>query len=309
MRTVMRLMLGLGIGLWSLGGGAQEVTYYHTDALGSVVAITDAAGQVVESNEYEPYGEDLTGAKDGPAYTGHVSDAVTGMSYMQQRYYDPQIGRFLSVDPVSASDTGSNFNRYRYAANNPYRFVDPDGRKDWDSLSAYASNAMSAGYGLGFGPPTVTGFDPIFGFRNYDVKPDVKNIDGELERKVSKTADRYYGKTGKRLLVTDGPRTARDQAKRMRYKIEAGEGVRLYRDRRSANEILDAYERAPEDPISEMERVINEQMARGVFISKHLQNNAVDFRVRGVDEDELRDSIGDATLLKEGKPPHYHVEY
>ena len=48
---------------------------------------------------------------------------------MQQRYYDPGIPRFLSVDPVAASPTtGSNFNRYKYAANNPYRFRDPDGR-------------------------------------------------------------------------------------------------------------------------------------------------------------------------------------
>jgi uncharacterized protein RhaS with RHS repeats len=48
---------------------------------------------------------------------------------MQQRYYDPQAGRFLSVDPI-ASDAGSggNFNRYWYANDNPYRFKDPDGR-------------------------------------------------------------------------------------------------------------------------------------------------------------------------------------
>ncbi|MFN4161186.1 MAG: RHS repeat-associated core domain-containing protein [Stenotrophomonas sp.] len=46
-----------------------------------------------------------------------------------QRYYDPQIGRFLSVDPVTALDGGQqHFNRYAYAYNNPYRFTDPDGR-------------------------------------------------------------------------------------------------------------------------------------------------------------------------------------
>jgi RHS repeat-associated protein len=46
-----------------------------------------------------------------------------------QRYYDPGIGRFLSVDPVTANpNTGANFNRYAYANNNPYKFTDPDGR-------------------------------------------------------------------------------------------------------------------------------------------------------------------------------------
>jgi uncharacterized protein RhaS with RHS repeats len=49
---------------------------------------------------------------------------------MQQRYYDPGIGRFLSVDPVTADgNSGGNFNRYWYANNNPYRFTDPDGRQ------------------------------------------------------------------------------------------------------------------------------------------------------------------------------------
>jgi RHS repeat-associated protein len=49
--------------------------------------------------------------------------------YMQQRYYEPLAGRFLSVDPVVTDrNTGRSFNRYRYAANNPYRYVDPDGR-------------------------------------------------------------------------------------------------------------------------------------------------------------------------------------
>ena len=58
-----------------------------------------------------------------------MMDRETGLTYMQQRYYDPQIGRFLSVDPVTAnSGTGANFNRYWYANNNPYKFIDPDGR-------------------------------------------------------------------------------------------------------------------------------------------------------------------------------------
>ena len=49
---------------------------------------------------------------------------------MQQRYYDPLLGVFLSVDPVTAYDNGDMryFNRYAYAFNNPYSFTDPDGR-------------------------------------------------------------------------------------------------------------------------------------------------------------------------------------
>jgi uncharacterized protein RhaS with RHS repeats len=50
---------------------------------------------------------------------------------MQARYYDPVIGRFYSNDPVGFSNV-HNFNRYAYANNNPYRYVDPDGREGVD---------------------------------------------------------------------------------------------------------------------------------------------------------------------------------
>lgn len=119
---------------------AQTVIYYHTDALGSPVATTNASGNVIERSEYEPYGRLLNRPlSDGPGFTGHVSDAQTGLSYMQQRYYDPQIGRFLSMDPVAANASiGTNFNRYWYANNNPYRFTDPDGRYSCDGPSTCA---------------------------------------------------------------------------------------------------------------------------------------------------------------------------
>lgn len=105
--------------------------YQHTDALGSPIAVTGANKALLETSEYEPYGQVVNAAaKDGPGFTGHVLDAATGMNYMQQRYYDPQIGRFLSVDPVTAySNPVGAFNRYWYANNNPYRFTDIDGRQ------------------------------------------------------------------------------------------------------------------------------------------------------------------------------------
>lgn len=105
--------------------------YQHTDALGSPITVTGADKAVLERSEYEPYGQVVNATtKDGPGFTGHVLDAATGMNYMQQRYYDPQIGRFLSVDPVTAySNPVGAFNRYWYANNNPYKFTDPDGRE------------------------------------------------------------------------------------------------------------------------------------------------------------------------------------
>lgn len=107
---------------------------------------------VIERREYEPYGRQLTPTpvEDGPGYTGHVSDAATGLDYMQQRYYDPQVGRFLSVDPVTTDlKSGSNYNRYSYANSNPYGFSDPDGRQarkhDRRSLNSHSSNRGGVG--------------------------------------------------------------------------------------------------------------------------------------------------------------------
>ncbi len=117
----------------TVNGNEGTSNYTLTDALGSVVADVTNAGTVTARYRYAPYGESL-GAPlgipmDGLGYTGHDMDADTGLTYMQQRYYDPVIGRFLSVDPAPANpENGGNFNRYWYANNNPYRFVDLDGR-------------------------------------------------------------------------------------------------------------------------------------------------------------------------------------
>lgn len=113
---------------WS--GGAVSVRYQHTDALGSPVAETDPLRNIVKRNSYAPYGE-AYGATviDGTGYTGHVMDRATGLTYMQQRYYDPGLGRFISVDPKALDKTAaSNFATYAYAANDPVGFTDPDGR-------------------------------------------------------------------------------------------------------------------------------------------------------------------------------------
>ncbi len=58
---------------------------------------------------------------------------------MQQRYYDPVAGKFLSIDPVTTdANTGGSFNRYAYANNNPHKYIDPDGRAvetPWDAAN------------------------------------------------------------------------------------------------------------------------------------------------------------------------------
>ncbi|AWH46760.1 RHS repeat-associated core domain-containing protein [Stenotrophomonas sp. ZAC14A_NAIMI4_1] len=149
------------------------VTYIHTDALGSVVAESDANGNVIRRYDYEPYGAVVGGqVTDGPGYTGHVSDSATGLSYMQQRYMDPQLGVFLSVDPVTAYEQPVGaFNRYWYAANNPYRFTDPDGRAVGDPFLTRREAAKDA---------------------IVSTNPNSKSENREYAARIYKVGEKYY---------------------------------------------------------------------------------------------------------------------
>ncbi|TBU74091.1 RHS repeat domain-containing protein [Phytopseudomonas daroniae] len=113
-------------------GGSDGTLYYHNDHLGSPVAASNAQGALQWRTHFRPYGERQAegGANVGSiGYTGHMQDDGSGLVYAGARYYDPVVGRFLAIDPVGV-DAGRpvSFNRYAYANNSPYGFVDPDGR-------------------------------------------------------------------------------------------------------------------------------------------------------------------------------------
>ena len=87
--------------------------------LSSANAGTNSSGNVQWRQHYSPFGSELgntTGTNDRAGFTGHIKDSATGLNYMQARYYDPVIGRFLSVDPVTFLDKPypGQFNRYAY---------------------------------------------------------------------------------------------------------------------------------------------------------------------------------------------------
>ena len=75
-----------------------------------------------------------------------MNDWDSGLVYMQQRYYDPVAGRFLSIDPVTTdANTGASFNRYTYANNNPYRYIDPDGWMSEQTCRDMVGNCTNVG--------------------------------------------------------------------------------------------------------------------------------------------------------------------
>jgi len=140
-----RVWLGLSLLSWLQMTWAGTTTYIYTDHLGSPLAEADASGNISAIFDYAPYGgQALSPPRNGPGFTGHVSDAETSLIYMQARYYDPSIGRFLSIDPSPpAGDAWRKHNRYWYAEGNPYVNVDPDGR-DVQFAMANGTNGFDA---------------------------------------------------------------------------------------------------------------------------------------------------------------------
>jgi RHS repeat-associated protein len=113
--------------------GSPSVVYYYNDVAGSPIAATDGSGNLLWDENYWPYGERFLHedavTQDGLWYTGKPVEDSTGLSYFGGRWYNPQIGRFYSVDPQRFRvDSPLTFNRYSYGNNNPYRYIDPDGR-------------------------------------------------------------------------------------------------------------------------------------------------------------------------------------
>ena len=102
---------------------------------GSTRLITNSEGKVISRTSYKPYGEIIKNATytNGPdnfryKYTGQEHDAETDLSYYRARFYDANLGRFISVDTVIDGGVGNNgFNRYMYVGGDPIKRADPTG--------------------------------------------------------------------------------------------------------------------------------------------------------------------------------------
>jgi len=115
------------------GGGG--IYYYHFDGLGSVVALSDNAGAIVERYEYSAYGKTqilspnyeprTTSSYENPyMFTGRRFDPETQLYYYRARMYHPDLGRFIQPDPIGYL---GGFNLYAYVENNPLKYIDPFG--------------------------------------------------------------------------------------------------------------------------------------------------------------------------------------
>ncbi|OGW83658.1 MAG: hypothetical protein A2987_04765 [Omnitrophica bacterium RIFCSPLOWO2_01_FULL_45_10] len=120
------------------GRGTTDVSFYHSDHLGSSSIITDASGSQVEHYEYTPYGTiAVSETVSRPSFlvhhkfTGKELDN-TGLYFYGARYYDPEIGRFITADPtIQRPYDPQDLNRYSYCRNNPINYTDPSGLSWW----------------------------------------------------------------------------------------------------------------------------------------------------------------------------------
>ena len=118
-----------GLGLSSRTIADSTTTYYDTDAIGSVIGLSDFDGTYVNTYNYLPFGEVLNETKtiSNPfEYVGEfgVLKEENDLNFMRARFYSPMSGRFVSPDPIGVN---GGVNLYRYVDNNPVTFVDPIG--------------------------------------------------------------------------------------------------------------------------------------------------------------------------------------
>ena len=156
------------------GGDGAGRRYYVADHLGSVRAVVDEAGEVVEARDYYPWGLEMPGrvfvegssAKEN--YTGHELDEETGMLYAGARYYIPALGRWTAVDPL-ASEFPS-WSPYNYVMNNPVGLVDPDGRIPLPFIVGAGKFLLGAGMEAGaqFSASMLMGASPSEAFFGID---------------------------------------------------------------------------------------------------------------------------------------------
>ena len=102
----------------------NTIYYFAQDHLGSTTALTDSKGALVERETYDAYGNSSGSAKTRYGFTGRERDSLTGLQYNRARFYDPQLGRFISEDPIGFNGGG---NWYAYVQNNPANYTDPSG--------------------------------------------------------------------------------------------------------------------------------------------------------------------------------------
>ena len=131
--------------------GTTTTTYYYiTNLQGDVMYLADASGNEVAAYDYDPYGKVISSTGDlaeiNPLrYRGYYYDTETGFYYLQSRYYDPEICRFINADSYASTEQGFiGYNMFAYCDNNPVIRFD-NGGTFWNIVIGAAVGAIVSG--------------------------------------------------------------------------------------------------------------------------------------------------------------------
>ncbi|MBC3809312.1 RHS repeat-associated core domain-containing protein [Undibacterium seohonense] len=142
--TITNYVWGNGLIAQSRAG---QNSYYHADGLGSVKALTDAAGITTDAYVYDAFGtvEGHSGASDNAyRYTGEYFDDTIQLQYNRARWYDTAVGRFNGMDTHSGSMAQPiTLHDYVYANNDPINVTDPSGQMGLMDVGGVASNIVA----------------------------------------------------------------------------------------------------------------------------------------------------------------------
>jgi RHS repeat-associated protein len=125
-----------------------KTSWLYTDQQGTVQAVEDDHGNITRQT-FAPYGSPIGNTADAVGFAGEHADS-TGLIYLNSRYYDPAMGRFISPDTIVPTILPIGFNRYSYANNSPTRFVDPTGHYSEDTTEGAANQSIDASDQMSF---------------------------------------------------------------------------------------------------------------------------------------------------------------
>lgn len=237
----------------------KHIFFYHPDQLGSTQFVTDQDGAVVQHLEYFPFGEPWVEERKGPdragvEYSGEERDAETGFYYFGARYQDPRLGRFLSVDPVSAGGGAAvaaanpaALNAYVFAFDNPVRLTNSAGPEPswWSGMRQTLALAQGVGGRSLAGAGSPPGMPQMLGTTDSPVRAATGSGVGdylaaagvgglatmpEAESSISRTRGRTQSTTPSAHSIRGPPSAAaaKHATTRARSNAVVGEGPAAY---------------------------------------------------------------------------------
>jgi RHS repeat-associated protein len=202
--------------------------FYHTDHLGSTVAVIDESGQTVWTSEYTPFGDkhSVTGELAHAAkFTGKDLDEDTGLYYFNARWYDSEVGRFVTADTYTflpgdernfdetadkgfkiLSEEPQRYNPYVFCTNSPINRIDPDGHageevlepileKGWQVVYSATIGVVSGVIAWGSGAVDAIGDAFVAAKQQVFKKYPTRKKAQDAAQRVGRSQDKKTGKT------------------------------------------------------------------------------------------------------------------